>query len=70
MFYNVLAILKNFVLPVFLMVEICSAIPSTDTGKLAARLGCPYCHTSLQVKPDFQNKIPNLSYAGQRYNPA
>ena len=70
MFFRFLSILKIFIPLVLVMVEICCAQISALTEKLIVQLGCPYCHSSLQLKPDFQNKIPNLSYAGLRYNPA
>jgi len=38
--------------------------------RLISILGCSNCHTTLNIESIVKNKIPNLSYAGLRYNSA
>jgi len=53
-----------------LLAALCYAQQDSQTEKLISQLGCANCHTSLKIESDFQEKIPNLGYAGLRYNPA
>ena len=49
---------------------ICFSQSPPHAEKLISRLGCGICHTSLKIESDYREKLPNLSYAGLRYNPA
>ncbi len=35
-----------------------------------SELGCTLCHTQLEIDSDLSDHIPDLSYAGLRYEPA
>ncbi len=47
-----------------------SAPQNPPAEQLIAELGCGSCHTGLQIPSREKDKIPNLAYAGFRYNPA
>jgi len=59
-----------FVCTLNLVAAFCYAQQESQIEKLISHLGCANCHTSLKIESKLREKIPNLSYAGLRYNPA
>ena len=53
-----------------LRVATCLAQDDSHAKGLISRLGCANCHTSQAIASTLTENIPNLSYAGLRYNSA
>lgn len=52
------------------MLGVCFAQYDPHAERLISQLGCTNCHSTLKSETALNTKIPNLSYAGLRYNPS